>query len=299
LKTTSSAKEIYLAGNKTSNINAGSIFEGIELRIQNKLKEAKDFFINYLLNHPEDQSAYVELYNCYNDENANDILKYFSALPYKAAKEQKLLLSFLYLKQGNVEMAKRTNTNIILENTNSKLQTDAKLNNMYISLYYDDNLASAIDIFKDILKKPKLSGVLDLALARQAIESYANAKNVTKFELPEIPKITNDSDYDMSYLATGLPENFDLVGNYPNPFNPITTIKYALPQNSNVILEVYNILGEKVAGLVNEVKSAGYHEAQFNAGSNLSSGIYIYRMTTNSLETGERFVKSAKMLLLK
>lgn len=93
-------------------------------------------------------------------------------------------------------------------------------------------------------------------------------------------------------------QNLILNQNYPNPFNPFTTIKYALPQNSHVILEVYNTLGEKVVTLVDNVISAGFHEAVFN-GSNLASGIYIYRITANSPETGEQFVKSAQMLMLK
>lgn len=91
---------------------------------------------------------------------------------------------------------------------------------------------------------------------------------------------------------------FFLSQNYPNPFNPITNIKYTLPQNSQVVLEVFNILGEKVVAFDNGIKPAGYHETVFNA-NDLASGIYIYRLSASSLKTGEKFVKSAKMMLIK
>jgi hypothetical protein len=78
-----------------------------------------------------------------------------------------------------------------------------------------------------------------------------------------------------------LPTEVGLMQNYPNPFNPSTQIEFALPEASHVNLEVYNLLGERVAVLVNEVRPAGYFTARFDAAS-LPSGLYFYRMTTNS-----------------
>ena len=80
--------------------------------------------------------------------------------------------------------------------------------------------------------------------------------------------------------------------NYPNPFNPSTRIKFALPESGNVKLEVFNVLGERVATVVNDVLSAGYHEVTLNAES-FSSGIYMYRITTGS------YSQIKKMVLLK
>lgn len=93
------------------------------------------------------------------------------------------------------------------------------------------------------------------------------------------------------------PENFYLSSNYPNPFNPSTRINYAVPEEANVILKVYDMLGSEVAALVNETKRAGYHIVDFDA-SNLSSGIYIYRITALR---GERilFNESKRMMLMK
>ncbi|WKZ71999.1 MAG: S8 family serine peptidase [Ignavibacteriaceae bacterium] len=89
-----------------------------------------------------------------------------------------------------------------------------------------------------------------------------------------------------------LPLSFSLLQNYPNPFNPETVIRYSLPTSDNVVLTVYNSIGEKVASLVNEVQEAGYHEAVFNA-KNLPSGLYFYRIESGS------FTATKKMVLLK
>ena len=93
-------------------------------------------------------------------------------------------------------------------------------------------------------------------------------------------------------FATELPEEYSLKGNYPNPFNPTTTISFSLPETAEVGLAVYDLLGRQVALLVNQQMDAGNHEIRFGA-SNLPSGTYFYRLTT----PGGTFVK--QMVLLK
>ncbi|MBK8984196.1 MAG: T9SS type A sorting domain-containing protein [Ignavibacteria bacterium] len=103
-------------------------------------------------------------------------------------------------------------------------------------------------------------------------------------------------DYDVitgvNNNVTSIPNEFSLSQNYPNPFNPSTKIAYTIPNNGLVTLKIYNLLGKEVASLINEVKSAGTYEVNFN-GANLSSGVYFYR-----LESGN-FVDTKKMFLLK
>lgn len=91
-----------------------------------------------------------------------------------------------------------------------------------------------------------------------------------------------------------IPQNYALLQNFPNPFNPSTTINYQLPEDDFVSLRVYNSLGQEVAELVNGVVSAGTHSVDFDA-SSLSSGIYYY-----TLRVGDnKFVKVNKMTLMK
>ena len=78
-----------------------------------------------------------------------------------------------------------------------------------------------------------------------------------------------------------IPTEFELIGNYPNPFNPTTLIQYALPVQSGVELAVFDAAGRKVAMLVNEEQAAGRHEVAFEA-ANLPSGIYFYRLYAGS-----------------
>lgn len=89
-----------------------------------------------------------------------------------------------------------------------------------------------------------------------------------------------------------IPTNFTLSQNYPNPFNPSSTIKFGIPEAAVVKLEIYNLLGQKVKSLVNEKKSVGFHAVTFDA-SNLTSGMYIYRIQAGS------FVQIKKMTLIK
>lgn len=88
------------------------------------------------------------------------------------------------------------------------------------------------------------------------------------------------------------PVNFDLSQNYPNPFNPTTTIRFSVPQKSNVKLEVYSITGQLVAVLFNGEKNTGRYEISFDA-SKLASGTYIYKLTNGSS------VLAKKMMLIK
>jgi len=111
---------------------------------------------------------------------------------------------------------------------------------------------------------------------------------------------TVDSTIDLSDQTTDVkdhnsdekPSGYALLQNYPNPFNPITTIIYQLPNQSHVILKVFDLLGREVATLVNGVEAAGYKSVTFNA-NGLSSGMYYYR-----LQVG-KYIETKKLLLLR
>ena len=97
---------------------------------------------------------------------------------------------------------------------------------------------------------------------------------------------------ELVWISTKQVDGFNLFQNYPNPFNPTTEIRYSIVNEGNVQLTIYNVLGSRIATIVNEYKQAGNYSVQFN-GSNLPSGIYFYR-----LEAGQ-FSQVKKMMLVK
>jgi len=109
-----------------------------------------------------------------------------------------------------------------------------------------------------------------------------------------IKQIDNNGSFKYSKIlkVKVIPNSFILYQNYPNPFNPTTIIKYSLPENDKVILKVYNITGSNVKTLVNQQQVAGNYTVQFN-GSDYSSGVYFYRLTTS------HGIQVKKMILLK
>jgi hypothetical protein len=110
-----------------------------------------------------------------------------------------------------------------------------------------------------------------------------------------LKQIDNDGQFEYSKTievdVNGVKE-YKLTQNYPNPFNPATTIQYILPQAGNVKLTLYNILGQEIRTLVNEMKEAGTHTINIDA-SDLNSGMYIYKIESGS------FVQTRKMTLVK
>ncbi len=94
------------------------------------------------------------------------------------------------------------------------------------------------------------------------------------------------------------PESFILKHNYPNPFNPSTTIVFGLPEAADVTLEIYNSIGRKVATLVNKRMEAGYHDLIWDA-SAVASGVYFYRMKARGNDSRSTFTKIQKMTLIK
>jgi hypothetical protein len=125
--------------------------------------------------------------------------------------------------------------------------------------------------------------------------SYADLKVASGNYTYRLKQMDYDGSFEYSSevaVDVTVPLEFVLEQNYPNPFNPSTVIKYSIPENGFVTLDVYNLLGEKVASLVNGVHEAGRYEVNFDA-SSLASGVYVYTISAGSFN----LVK--KMLLMK
>ena len=128
----------------------------------------------------------------------------------------------------------------------------------------------------------------------QAGESYAVTVKVSDGHLyaSHTVNFTVASTITSIEDKTEIPDEYELSQNYPNPFNPSTIIRFSMPEAANVVLTVYNVLGQEIASLINQTMDAGHHEVQFDA-SNLNSGMYIYKLQAGN------FVSIKKMMLAK
>jgi hypothetical protein len=131
--------------------------------------------------------------------------------------------------------------------------------------------------------------------------SYTDTKLQSGKYQYRLKMVDNDGSFSYSSVeaaVVAVPKDFTVSQNYPNPFNPSTKIDYQVPVDSKVIMDVYNIAGQKVMELVNQEQSAGYYTVDFGA-SKLSSGVYIYRLAASDKAIGNNFSSIKKMTLLK
>jgi len=114
---------------------------------------------------------------------------------------------------------------------------------------------------------------------------------------PDMGSLESEFTVGINNMGLDLPEKFSLLQNFPNPFNPVTTLRYDLPEDSQVSIMIYDIMGRKVKTLVNKSQNAGFKATIWDAtndlGQPVSAGIYLYK-----IQAGE-FVQTRKMVLLK
>lgn len=115
-----------------------------------------------------------------------------------------------------------------------------------------------------------------------------------------LKQIDSDGSYQYSDVVevTASPSEYNLYQNFPNPFNPTTSIEYTLPFDSKVTLNIHNSIGEVVATIIDQDQPAGFYSIKFNA-DDLTSGIYFYSISAKSKGNGEYFRNSKKMILLR
>lgn len=129
-----------------------------------------------------------------------------------------------------------------------------------------------------------------LILSSVASNEASASSRIRIVASPEFPPPPPEED--LTNSTEPKPREFALSQNYPNPFNPLTVIRYQLPVESKVTLRIYNVLGQEVKSLVDEIQDAGYKSVEWNAGG-LASGVYFYR-----LRAGD-YVAIKKLLLMK
>ncbi|MDZ7332982.1 MAG: T9SS type A sorting domain-containing protein, partial [candidate division KSB1 bacterium] len=114
------------------------------------------------------------------------------------------------------------------------------------------------------------------------------------YKLEDVSISGEKTQHDPITVMVERPKSFKLAQNYPNPFNPTTMIEYQLPEQTHVTIVIYNMLGQEVRSLVDEIKPAGYHSVIWNgldnSGGMVTSGVYYYRMTTPSFNEVKKMV---------
>ncbi|MGD1006898.1 MAG: YCF48-related protein [Ignavibacteriaceae bacterium] len=184
------------------------------------------------------------------------------------------------------------------------------LNNSFSEYHFDwvtftsDSVGWIVGTLGSILKTVNAGASWELVPSGTTVDL-----RMIYFKDPNHGYIVGDSGtvllYDTSYVTSVNKKqtnvkygNFEIYQNYPNPFNPNTLIRFNLPFSSNVKIEVFNSLGEKVKELLNEQRSAGSYDLNFNS-SGLASGVYFYRIEAKSIDSKSEFRDSKKMVLLK
>jgi endonuclease/exonuclease/phosphatase family metal-dependent hydrolase len=183
-----------------------------------------------------------------------------------------------------------TSLNVRMENANAVLywQTATEINN------YGFEIQRRLpeNIFEwEILNFVHGAGNSNKPMSYEYIDNTIQSSTDYIYRLKQID---NDGSFIYSYeveLKSNKNKSFALQQNYPNPFNPSTTINYTIPEISNVTINIFDILGNKIKTLVDEQKSVGSYKVIWNA-KNLSSGIYFYQIQANE------FIDTKKMLLL-
>ena len=178
---------------------------------------------------------------------------------------------------------------------------------MHVELNNDSAGSACALIQPDQIVNGRLTPEARAALEAQGytVEETSNADGTLTLSLTRndggksenvVFNVRTDTSDSLAKEST-LPEGFELSQNYPNPFNPETTIGFTIPKSEHVTLDIFNINGQKVRTLVDEVKPAGQYSVRWNATSNsgerVASGVYLYRLTAGEYST------SRKMTLLK
>ncbi len=158
------------------------------------------------------------------------------------------------------------------------------------TLYFTSQVGSPDTVV--VIDSTKYAGVLSTVITLTTVDAN---RQFTPIFRPG--SVTIQSATDVDDILDGLPTAYALLQNYPNPFNPTTEIEFALPKSSTVSIVVYNMLGQQVRTLAEGSYPAGQHRITFDGradnGTQLGSGVYFYRLTTES------FAQSRKMMMVK
>jgi hypothetical protein len=187
--------------------------------------------------------------------------------------------------------------------TNVTKKDTVKIMNSSINTLTVDSIYTKTNVFT----VDRISGTVGIdtlnvvvSFTPTAIASYTDTlylRNNSATALVKIP-MSGNCTTNIDAMGNEIPTVYSLAQNFPNPFNPSTTLKYGLPARSTVRLIIYNLLGQVVKEMVNTEQQAGYQSVVWNA--TVSSGLYFYRIeATAKDDPSKRFVQTRKMILLR
>ncbi|MBN2790829.1 MAG: S8 family serine peptidase [Candidatus Delongbacteria bacterium] len=229
---------------------------------------------------------YEKIISKYDSTTASYVAS--ARLPYVYEKAEEDLEPLLKVYDSSIESDEVTNKVFFKE---MKVSTNIR------SKKYDD----AINISKEMLadaqtEEEKILCEIDIAISNMMKDAETKIKSANSSIINDLLAKLGEDNQDgeqTDITESVLPTKFILYQNYPNPFNPITEIKYALPNDANVCIKIYNSNGNIVDKLVNDKQNAGYHRILFE-GSKLSNGVYYYSMQING-----NILDTKRMLLIK
>ncbi|MDR3665726.1 MAG: T9SS type A sorting domain-containing protein [Ignavibacteriaceae bacterium] len=273
---------IYASNSSLSDTGSNSLLLGLLYENQGKIDNAISFYKGLIQNDIFPELALSKLASIRHKFSRPEITTYLENLitndQVLHAKIKKQLAD-IYLQNNKFEQAITAYNDVINSSTAcSNDWINAKFEKLFACLNVRKDFQTASTIFSELkgMSLVDSSFLMRLEIAGELI-NHANKLNKGK----SIGKSNNN-----------IPTEYTLFQNFPNPFNPATTIRYQIPKPGIVTLKIFDILGREVAALVNENKIEGSYDYTFNA-SRFPSGVYIYQLRVND------YVFSKKMLLVK
>lgn len=190
-------------------------------------------------------------------------------------------------------------------------KTESEINNQYWLIQRKEQVDSTQNSGVQTTEEFETIAKIDGRGTKSSETTYAFADNGASvgkeyaYRLVDVSLTGRKHYHEEQYILVGLPNKYELFQNYPNPFNPITNIQYDLPVNSDVQINVFNILGQKVATLANQKQKPGYYKIKWNSrnlhGYEAASGMYILSIRASGEICGKKksFYKVKKMVLVK
>ena len=260
-----------------------------------KYKFAQEICKDIILNNPDSTLSYYAfdlLWRASRKYDKDSLINFLTKISSMKTKKTLFILAELVLA-GYKDESRLNN----LEQMEANYKTDPILEfilfQKFLNLYYEEcDFIGASSVAQQLEKSfPESESTLDALRHLKEIDIQNTQESMTK----EDKTIENE---------TIRPSEYKLLGNFPNPFNPTTTISYALPFNSKVEIIIYDLMGREVQTYIYNFLASGYQNTVWDGknlnGIQVASGIYIYRIKAKSLENDtQMFVASAKLILMK